>query len=123
MLSDNLYYKWVDVLTKIIGERKLLQSDIANAIGVSGQHINNILTKRGRASQKVVEKISNYVGLSYEDFLASHGNVVKIMYSLSERFGNLIPYINSLTDVELSILTDLLVSFNRNRVSFSQHQC
>jgi len=116
MISTDLYNKWIDALIETMREHELSQAFIARNIGISAQHLNNILTKRNRASQKVIEKISDCIGLSYADFIRTNGGVVQ--FKLTDKLNMLAPYIETLTTDQIKVLIEIIPVIRKSVVCF-----
>jgi len=69
MISERIYDKWLEQVKMKITAKKIKKQDIAEKIGVCNQYISLLLKKKRKASEDLVEKISEYIGLDYEFFL------------------------------------------------------
>jgi len=102
MEKDELYEKWLESLKNILKQRDIDKKALAQYIGVTVAHLNSILAIRRRASNKAIELICNYLGLSYTDFFKSGGD--NISYKIPEKINKIIPDLMQLTDEKLPML-------------------
>jgi len=106
MISNELYYKWIDAIVAIIKNHNLVQASVARNVGLSSQYLNNILTKKQKASQEVIEHISNCLSLSYKDFILSSGEVVQ--FQNTDKLKMLAPLIETLTFEQINMLIEFI---------------
>jgi len=62
--------KFITALEKLLKERGITQAELARRLGISKQHLHNIIKGRRSGSDEMRERIANFFGLTFEQMLS-----------------------------------------------------
>ena len=115
MVKATTQEKFRAAVSKLLRDRKVTQIELARRLGVSKQHINNILKGRRIGTDELREKIADFFGLSVEELLLMGAKLLQREHVEGEPF----PHYQEIMSLPRARRFDAIVQVAKEQVGCS----